>query len=128
MSKQLLRKRKMTAAVYIDDARDKARQLILWETRFPGDAGPAMKRVADRLHVPVAKLFALKYRAPKDIGVSVYAAIIEAHEAAVQAQADRFAAERAATAPRTALGRFLVRTAASLAGEGCSALNDGGDA
>ncbi len=116
----------MTASVYIDDAREKARQLILWETRFPGDAGPAMKRVSDRLHMPVAKLFALKYRAPKDIGVSVYAAIVEAHAAAVEAQASRFAAAHAATTPRTALGRGLHRMAARLAGEDLQDLTDGG--
>ncbi len=116
----------MTAAALTDDARSKAADLVRWRSTQSGDTRRTMEAIARDIHVPFAKLWALRYRPPKDIGASIYAAIEAAHAAETARQADKFAAARAATSPRTALGRFLVRTAVAVGGEDPGTLNVGG--
>ena len=61
---------KMTIAVA--HARDWASKLIQRESRGPGDIENAMRRLEARYGIPWRTFWALRYRPPTDIFVSVY--------------------------------------------------------
>lgn len=70
MCKKLLRVAQMSSAD-VSRAQTWADDLIRWEATGWGDAGNAMRRVATRARVPFSKLWALKYRPPKEIASHV---------------------------------------------------------
>ncbi|WP_449411435.1 hypothetical protein [Methylobacterium komagatae] len=65
--------------------------LLRWETRGPGDTANAMRRIASRAAVPFGKLWALRYRPPKEIASHVLARIEAAHAAERERQLRRLA-------------------------------------
>lgn len=102
----------MSASAYVEEARSWAHGVTISETRFPGDYGPAMDRVARKAGVPSGLLWRLRYRTPKSIATEHYAAL----GAYFASQQSRYRAERAAVEPKTALGAFILRAADRLAG------------
>lgn len=113
MSKFRLRSEDMSASAYVEETKDWASALTRAESRFPGDYGPAMERVARKAGVPPGLLWRLRYRTPKSIATEHYAAL----GAYFASQQSRYRAERAAYAPKTALGAILLRAADFVAGE-----------
>ena len=65
--------------------------LLRWEARGPGDTANAMRRIAARAAVPFGKLWALRYRPPKEIASHVLARIEAAHSAERERQLKRLA-------------------------------------
>ena len=112
----------MNASSYVEEAKEWAHALTRSESRFPGDYGPAMKRVANMARVPAGLLWNLRYRTPKSISTEHYAALGTAY---ANEQRRLYRQARAEIAPRTTLGRLLVRAADFVAGEEVGDLNDG---
>ena len=103
----------MPASVYVEEATRWAKAAAREESRFPGDYQPAIERVALKVGVSKGLLWNLLYRPPKSIAVEAYTALaIYTNE-----QERRYRGERAEVAPKTRLGRLLVRTADALVGE-----------
>lgn len=69
----------------VAEAQAWANDLVLREARGPGDFDGAMRRIATRLGVGYAKLWSLRYRPPKDVGVNFYRRL----QAAWAAERDR---------------------------------------
>lgn len=65
----------------IADARAWANELIRRESRGPGDMENAMRRLEARYGIPWRTFWQLRYRAPKDVFVSVYLQLKSAYEA-----------------------------------------------
>lgn len=72
-------------------ARSAFDDLLRFETRGPGDTANAMRRIATRAAVPFGKLWALRYRPPKEIASHVLARIEAAHAAECERQLRRLA-------------------------------------
>ena len=75
MRETRIRSKEMSSSAFVDEARGWVRDLVRQESRFPGDFGPAMVRVARQLRVPASKLKKLLYEPPKAISVDVYLAL-----------------------------------------------------
>ena len=103
----------MSAAAFVLEAQSWAKALTKSESRFPGDYGPAMRRVAAKAKVPFGLMWALHYRTPKTISVDAYAQL----GAYYVEQQRKYRVERNAVAATTPLGRALLRAADRLAGE-----------
>lgn len=80
----------MSASAFIDQSRAMARDIVNADVRGPGDLENAMRRVESSFGIPFSALWALRYRPPKDIGVSIYARLQAAHEAVREAQMRKF--------------------------------------
>jgi hypothetical protein len=107
----------MSSVDFVEDAAQKVRWLQHREMRGPGDLEGAMHRIEARYGIPYGAQWALRYRKPRDILVSVYAAVIAAHEAEHDRQVRLLAHERSITKAKTGLAAYLVRAAASVVGE-----------
>jgi hypothetical protein len=70
----------------VDEAAEWARELVRMEARGPGDLPNAMDRIERRHGLPPRTLWALRYRAPKDIFASVYNRLRAAYEGERQRQ------------------------------------------
>ena len=117
MCKTPLRGKQMPASVYVEETIRWAKAAVRDEARFPGDYKPAVERVARKAGVSRGLLWSLLYRPPKSIAVEAYEALaIYTNE-----QERKYRQERAEVAPKTRLGRLLVRAADALVGE-----DDGG--
>lgn len=82
--KTFLREKQKMAEAYVDDARQWAEFLVRKEFRGPGDTlDAAMARCERKYRVARSVLWGLRYRAPKDLLVSVYMALKNAYEAEV---------------------------------------------
>jgi len=66
---------------YVERAALWTRDLVHKESRGPGDLQNAMRRVSRRHGIPHATLWALRYRRPKDLLISVFTAIQQAYVA-----------------------------------------------
>jgi hypothetical protein len=83
--KNLLREKQKMAEAYVNDARQWAEFLIRKEFRGPGDTlDAAMARCERKYKIARSVLWGLRYRAPKDLMVSVYMALRNAYEAELQ--------------------------------------------
>lgn len=107
MGKLLIRSKDMRSAVYVEEAREWAKSLVHEESRFPGDHGPAMWRVASRVGVSFKFLYRLHYEPPKSLTVEKYSRLGEVYGV----QERRF---RRRPEAKTALGRALVGVADAL--------------
>lgn len=116
MCKDRLRSREMSAAAFVDQARDWAREIVNADVRGPGDLENAMRRVEQRYGLPFASLWALRYRPPKDVGVSIYTKLQAAHADVCERQMRKFRDELDRTKATGWLGETLIRAADSLAG------------
>jgi len=92
--------------------------LLRFETRGPGDTANAMRRIATRAAVPFGKLWALRYRPPKEIASHVLARIEAAHAAECERQLRRLAHDVEVTAaiagaahPAVRAGEAVLRAA-----------------
>lgn len=73
----------MSAAIH---AQRLVNEMLRWESRGAGDTENAMRRLGNRHGIPWRNFWTLKYRAPKDLFVSVYEEIKAAHRAEAQRQ------------------------------------------
>lgn len=100
------------AETFVDEAAEKAKFLVNREWRGPGDVDNAMRRVEQRYGVSYAALWALRYRRPKDILMSVYTRITEAYNAELDRQRrlldHEFAASKAGINPNLARAADFV--------------------
>lgn len=124
MGKLFIRSVKMESAAYVEEASKWAKSLVHAESRFPGDYGPAMARVASRIRVSFKLLYRLHYEPPKSLSVEKYSRLGE-----VYGEQERKSRRRPEA--KTALGRALVgvadaldRGADALGGEEAGALSD----
>lgn len=110
------------ASVFVEEAKGWARELVVSDSRMPGDYKNAMRRVARKAAVPFHLIWSLHYRPPKSIDVGQWAALGNFYAG----QRQKFNAERAAVMPRTALGALLLGAADRLAGQDAGVLKDRG--
>lgn len=103
----------MTMAV--KQAQDWANELIRAEARGPCDFGGAMRRVARKIGISYSTLRGLRYRPPKDVGVSLYLTLHEAYRAECERQARLFDHEIKIAAAKAGADAPLVRAAAFVA-------------
>ena len=114
--KKSLREEQMSEASVVNEAKGWAGFLVRSESRGPGDTDNAMRRVARRYGVPHSTLWALRYRAPKDLLASVYLRLRAAYEAERERQLARLADDLAETRRKTGAHSHLYRAAAVVAG------------
>lgn len=87
MCKKFLPRRKdMSEASYLSRAQHWAAILISQGSRGPGDLENSMRRVSRRWNIPYRTLWALRYRAPKDILASTYFRLHAAYTAECERQ------------------------------------------
>lgn len=73
----------------VDEAKRLVNELIRIESRGAGDTENAMRRLAHRYGLSWRVFWNLKYRTPKDVFVSVYEKLQEAHRAECGRQLNR---------------------------------------
>ncbi|MBY0250178.1 MAG: hypothetical protein K2X54_02140 [Methylobacterium organophilum] len=95
-------------------ARSAFDELLRFETRGPGDTANAMRRIATRAAVPFGKLWALRYRPPKEIASHILARIEAAHAAEKERQLRRLAHDVEITASIAGAAHPAVRAAEAL--------------
>lgn len=88
MRKECLRKSQMSDTS-ISEASSWAEELLRWESRGPGDTNNALRRLARKTGVSYSTFWALRYRQPKDIYLSVYTKLASAYRAERQRQIQR---------------------------------------
>lgn len=125
MCKKLLRMAQMSSAD-VSRAQGWADDLVRWEAKGWGDAGNAMKRVAARAKVPLSKVWALKYRPPKEIASHVLSRLEAAHAAERERQLRKLADETALTALVAGNDHPAVRAAEALLRAAAVQPDDGG--
>lgn len=107
----------MTDAVYVDQAAEWAKALTRTETRGPGDQPSAWRRLEARYGISSHTFWALRYRKPKDIAVSVYARLSAAYQAECEKQMRRLQHDIEITKAITGPDHVAVRAAEALVGE-----------
>ena len=107
----------MESAAYVEEAQRWAKAIVHAESRFPGDYGPAMRRVASRIRVSFKFLYRLHYEPLKTLSVEKYSRLGEVY--GVQERNYRRRPEA-----KTALGRALVGVADAM-DRGADALDRG---
>lgn len=119
MCKTCLRDLQMVTAEVLE-AKDRASELLRWESRGPGDTDNALRRIAQRHGIEYGALWSLRYRAPKRIWADVANAIAAAYENERQRQMRKLAHEAEITAAvagphqaRVAQVRAVLRQAKS---------------
>ena len=95
-------------------AQDRFADLVRWEAHGWGDAGNAMRRIATRTSIPFGKLWALKYRPPKEIASHILARLEAAHAAERERQLRKLADEVTLTARVAGSDHAAVRAAEAL--------------
>lgn len=78
-----------TNEAYVDLAAGWARKLVQHESHGPGDTNNALRRLSARYHISYSTLWALRYRKPKEMVVSVFTRIQAAYLAECQRQLKR---------------------------------------
>lgn len=68
-------------------AKEMASNLVLRESRGPGDLDNAMRRIEAKYGVPYSVLWSLRYRQPKDILLGVFTKLRAAYQAECARQA-----------------------------------------
>lgn len=114
-----------SAETFVEEASSKAQWLVQREVRGPGDLPQAMRRIEARYGVPYATLLSLRYRKPRDILISVYVRICEAHRAECERQKRLIEHEAAVANARTWVGRAVVDAAQALVREDHEAVKNG---
>jgi hypothetical protein len=106
---------KMTAAVA--NARDWASKLVQRESRGPGDTENAMRRLESRYGISWRTFWALRYRPPTDVFVSVYERLGAAYQVECERQERLMRHECEITKAKTGPFHPAVIAAEALAGE-----------
>jgi len=104
----------ISAEIFVSEASTKASWLVQREARGPGDLPNAMRRLEARYGIPYSTLLCLRYRKPRDILISVYVRICEAHRAECERQKRLLEHEAAMSTARTRFGAAIDRAAAAL--------------
>ena len=115
--KSPLREAQMTDAVYIDQAADWARWLTQREARGPGDMPRAWERLERRYGVPARMFWALRYRPPKILSVSIYARLKHAIDQERERQFQLLRHDIEITKAAAGADCAAVRSAVALLGE-----------
>lgn len=97
MCKKCLRNTQMISHD-IERARQWSDDLVRWEATGWGDAGNAMRRISTRTGIPFGKLWALRYRPPKEIASHVLSRLQAAHAAAQERELRKLAHDVTLTA------------------------------
>jgi hypothetical protein len=118
MRKSTLQDGKMSAAAIVDQAAGWARTLTQAEARGPGDMENAWRRLEARYGVPWRTFWALRYRRPRDLTVSIYQSLAAAYAAECERQMRRLRHEIATTKIIAGADHAAVRAAETLVGEG----------
>lgn len=113
-----------SASTYVEEAASKASWMVRREVRGPGDLLPAMNRIEQRYGVPYSVLWALRYRKPKDILVSVYARISAAYEAERERQRRLLEHEATIESAKTGFGRAVMGEAQGLSRKGIPSVTE----
>lgn len=95
----------------VDQAAAWANEMVLRETRGPGDLPNAMERLERRHGLPSKTLWSLRYRRPKDIFASLYFKLSEAYQAECERQMRRLSHELEITRAITGSAHPAVATA-----------------
>lgn len=114
----------ISADIFVDEASTKASWLVQREARGPGDLPNAMRRLEARYGIPYSTFVLLRYRRPKDILISVYVRISEAHRAECERQKRLIEHEAYRADARTNFGRSVVAEAQALVRSDDETLND----
>ena len=97
----------MNAGTFVHEAQVWARALCRAESRFPGDYGPAMRRLARKTGISFGLIWNLHYRVPKSIAAHDYVNL----GAYYLEQERRYRAMRGSIEAGTPLGRALLTMA-----------------
>lgn len=99
---------------FVVEARNWADFIVKQEFRGPGDTLDAAMARCERKHKGI--LWKLRYRPPRDIFVSAYAALMSAYQSEIERAERRLAAQmlQAETASSNATDTFAYRFASSL--------------
>lgn len=97
MCKKCLRNTQMFSRD-IDRARQWSDDLVRWEATGWGDSKNAMRRISTRTGIPFGKLWALRYRPPKEIASHVLSRLQAAHAAAQERELRKLAHDVTLTA------------------------------
>lgn len=120
----------MTDAAFVDQAAGWAKHLTQREARGPGDMENAWHRLEARYGVPWRAFWALRYRKPRDITVSLYHRLHSAYVAECERQQRLLAHEIETTKTITGSHTAAIRAAETLVGsaesEDDALLNGGG--
>jgi hypothetical protein len=100
---------------FVKKAQEMARAIIAREAISGRDQGEAMRIASRKYGIPYGALWALRYRAPKDIFASVFFAIQSAHEAMCEQQRRKLQHELVLAKARGA-HPDLIRTVAHIGG------------
>lgn len=100
----------------VDQAAAWANEMVLRETRGPGDMPNAMQRLERRHDLPAKTLWSLRYRRPKDIFASLYFKLGQAYEAECQRQMRRLSHELEITRAITGSAHSAVAAAEAALG------------
>lgn len=117
MCKNPLREAQMTDAVYIEQASGWARWLTQREARCPGDMEGAWRRLERRYGLPARLFWALRYRPPKTLSVSLYTRMKHAIDAECERQFQLLEHEIKTTKAAAGPNHPAVRAAEALFGE-----------
>lgn len=101
----------------VEQARGWAGEMVRREMRGPCDTDNAMRRVANRYGIPRRVFHTLRYRAPKDIGASVYLKLLAAYEAECERQRKLLDHELTITKAISGPHCAAVRAAEALVGQ-----------
>ena len=93
MRKKPLREEQMTDAAYVEQAAKWANDLVIRESRGPGDTENAMRRIEQRYGVPFNSLWSLRYRKPKAIMCGLFDRLHHAYTAECDRQMRKMANE-----------------------------------
>ncbi|CAM5769922.1 hypothetical protein [Bosea minatitlanensis] len=102
----------------VDQAADWANEMVLRETRGPGDLPNAMERLERRHDLPAKTLWSLRYRRPKDIFASLYFKLGQAYQAECERQMRRLSHELEITRAIAGSAHPAVASAEALVGAG----------
>ena len=108
MWRKFLLRNEEARLLFVDRSKAWALALVRAESRGPGDMGEAMRRVARRIRIPFGRIWALHYRPPKDVPVSIYQSLALAYIAMCEEQVRHL--------------RHEIEVTRAIAGADCSAV------
>lgn len=112
----------MSDAVYVDQAAQWAKALTQTEARGPGDMENAWRRLEARYGVPWRTFWALRYRKPRDLTVSIFTQLAGAYRAECERQIRRLQNEVSIAQQVAGPAHAAVREAQALVEDATRAL------
>lgn len=112
----------------VDQAAEWAHELVMRETRGPGDLDNAMRRIGRKTGVGYQALRNLRYRKPKDIPASVFFKLGQAYHDFIQSQIRKLADELETTRAIAGADNHFVAKAGAVVNAADSAASASGRA